>query len=122
MTVRDKLLAICEPVPERQFAQKLLNVDKELYHVRATLAHADIDAIVCGLTDAYAFMHMNNPPRNQHQHGHAGRGRLQRRFRADPVHPRVLELQLWLQRMARGENECATTTTRQDISEKTAPS
>ena len=82
MTVRNKLLAINEPVPDRQFTHKLLNVDKQLYHVRATLAHAYIDAIVSGLTDAYAFMHMNDPPRHQHQHqqGHAGRGRFQRRF------------------------------------------
>ena len=41
MTVRNKLLAINEPVPDRQFTHKLLNVDKELYHVRATLAHAN---------------------------------------------------------------------------------
>ena len=52
MTVRNKLLATNESVPDRQFADKLLNVDrllnvdKELYHVRATLAHATIDAIV----------------------------------------------------------------------------
>ena len=78
MTVRNKLLAINEPVPDRQCTHKLVNVDKELYHVRATLAHANIDTIVCGLTGAYAFMHMNEPPRNQHQHGHAGRGRFQR--------------------------------------------
>ena len=35
MTVRKKRLAIREPVPDRQFTHKLLNVDKELYHVRA---------------------------------------------------------------------------------------
>ena len=52
MTVRNKLLAINEPVPGRQFTHKLLNAEKELYHVRATLAHANIDAIVSGLTDA----------------------------------------------------------------------
>ena len=80
MTVRNKLLAIHEPVPDRLFTHKPVNVDKELYHVRATLAHSNIDAIVSGLTDAYAFMHMNDPPRNQHQHGHAGRGHFQRRF------------------------------------------
>ena len=49
MTVRNKLLAINEPVPDRQFTHKLLNVDKELYHVRPTLAHANIDPIVSGL-------------------------------------------------------------------------
>ena len=68
--VRNKLLAVNEPVPDRLFTHKLLNVDKEVYHVRATLAYA---AIVCGLPDAYEFMHMNDPPRNQHQHGHACR-------------------------------------------------
>ena len=82
MTVRIKLLAINAPVPDRQFTHKLSNVDKELYHVRATLANANIDATISELTDAYAFMHMNNLPRHQHQHqqGHGGRGRLQRRF------------------------------------------
>ena len=30
--------------------------------------------------DAYAFMHMNDPPRQQHQQGQGGRGRFQRRF------------------------------------------
>ena len=82
VTVRNKLLAIKEPVPDRQFTHKLLNVDKELYHVRVTLAHANIDAITSGLTNAYAFLHMNDPPRHQHQHqqGHVGRGRFQRRF------------------------------------------
>ena len=75
MTLRNKLLAVNEPVPDRQFTHKLLNVDKEQ-------AHANIDAIISGLTDAYAFMHMNDPPRHQHQHqqGHAGRGRFKRRF------------------------------------------
>ena len=72
MTVRNKLQAIHEPVLDTQFPHKVVTVDKELYHVRATLAHADIDTIVSGLKDAYTFMHMNNPPRNQHQHGHAG--------------------------------------------------
>ena len=78
MTVRDKLLAINinVPVPDRYFTHKLLNVDKELYHVRVTLAHANIDAIVSGLTDAYVFMHMNDPPRHQHQQGQAGQGRF----------------------------------------------
>ena len=76
MTVRNKLLAINEPVPDRQFIHKLLNVDKELFHVRATLAHANTDAIVSGLTVAYAFMHMNDPPRQQHQQGQGGRGRF----------------------------------------------
>ena len=80
MTLRNKLLAINEPVPDRQFPHKLLNVDREMYHVRATLAHTNIDAIVSGLTGAYAFMHINNPPRHQHQQGQAGRGRFQRRF------------------------------------------
>ena len=82
MTVCNRLLAINEPVPDRQFTHKLLNVDKELYHVQATLAHANIDAIISGLTDAYAFMHMNDPPQHHHQHqqGHGGRGRFQRRF------------------------------------------
>ena len=80
MTVRNKLLAINERVPDRQFIHKLLNVDKELFHVRATLAHANIDAIVSGPTDAYAFMHINDPPRQQHQESQRGRGRFQRRF------------------------------------------
>ena len=48
--------------------------------MRETLVHANIDAIVSGLTDAYAFMHMNGPPRHQHQQGQAGRGRFRRRF------------------------------------------
>ena len=56
MTVCNKPLAINEPVPDRQFTHKLLNLYKELYHVRALLAHANIDAIISGLTDAYAFM------------------------------------------------------------------
>ena len=80
MTVRNKLLTVNEPVQDRRFTHKLLNVDKELYHVRATLAHANIDAIISGLTDAYAFMHMHDPPRHHHKHGHAGRGCFQCRF------------------------------------------
>ena len=82
MTVLNKRLAINEPVPDRQFTHKQLNVDKELYHVRATLGHAKRDTIISALTDAYAFMHINDPPQHQHRHqqGHGGRGRFQRRF------------------------------------------
>ena len=74
VTVRNKLLAIGVPVQNRQFTHKMLNVDKALYHVRATLAHATIDVIVGVLINAYAFMHMDGPPRHPHRHGHAGQG------------------------------------------------
>ena len=57
MAVRNRLLAINEPVPDRQYRR----------HSEWT-------------EDAYAFMHMNNPPRHQHQQGQAGRGRFQRRI------------------------------------------
>ena len=43
-------------------------------------------------------------------------------FLADLVHPRVQELQLWLQQMARGKSERARTAMRQDTSEQTAQS
>ena len=55
--------------------------------MRATLAHANIDAIVSGLIDTYAFMHMNDPPRHQLQQGQTGRGRFQRRFPHGSVEP-----------------------------------
>ena len=47
----------------------MLNVNKELYHVRTTLAYATTDGIVSGLADAYAFMHEDDPPRRLHHHG-----------------------------------------------------
>ena len=42
--------------------------------MRSTLAHANIDANISGLTDTYAFMHKNDPSRHMHQHqqGHTG--------------------------------------------------
>ena len=55
--------------------------------MRATLAHANIDAIVNGLTNTYAFMHMNDPSRHQQQQGQAGRCCFQRRSSCGPGAP-----------------------------------
>ena len=121
MMVRKKLLAINEPVPGRQFTHKLLNVDKELYHVRATLAHANIDAIVSGLTDTCAFMHMNDTPQHQHQRCQAGRGRFQRRFPRGSGAPQGTGV-VAMAAANSVENECATTAASQDTSVRIATS
>ena len=39
------------------------------------MAHANIDAIVSGLADAYAFMHMDDPPQQHHHQGLTSRTR-----------------------------------------------
>ena len=80
MTVRNQLTALGETVPEKQFVDKLLNIDRELSYLRPMLVRAPIDEIVAGLTYGYSFHQQDR--QHQHQHGNAGRGRFQRR------HPR----------------------------------
>ena len=80
MTVRNYLIAVGETVPEKQFVDKLLNIDRELSYLRPMLVCAPIDNIVAGLTDGYSYHYHDR--QHQHQHGNAGRGRFQCR------HPR----------------------------------
>ena len=84
MTVRNYLIAVGETVPEKQFVDKLLNIDRELSYLRPMLVRAPIDDIVAGLTDGYSYHYQDrqHQHQHQHQHGNAGRGRFQRR------HPR----------------------------------
>ena len=77
-TVRNQLMAVGETVPENQFVDKLLNIDRELSYLRPMLVRAPIDDIVAGLTDGYSYHYHDR----QHQHRNAGRARVQRR------HPR----------------------------------
>ena len=73
-------MAVGETVPEKQFIDKLLNIDRELSYLRPMLVRAPIDDIVAGLTDGYSYHYQDR--QHQHQHGNATRGRFQRR------HPR----------------------------------
>ena len=78
MTVRNQLTALGETVPEKQFLDKLLNIDRELSYLRPMLVRAPIDDIVAGLTDGYSYHHQDRQHQHQHQHGNAGRGRFKR--------------------------------------------
>ena len=80
MTVRNLLEAIGEIVPDIQFVDKLLNVDRELSYLRPMLVRAPIAEIVAGLTDGYSYH--DKARQHQNHSGNAGRGRFQRR------HPR----------------------------------
>ena len=80
MTVRNLLEAIGEIVPDKQFVDKLLNVDRELSYLRLMLVRAPIAEIVAGLTDGYSYHYQDR--QHQNHSGNAGRGRFQRR------HPR----------------------------------
>ena len=80
MTVRNQLMAVGETVPEEQFIDKVLNIDRELSHLGPMLVRAPIDDIVAGLTDGYSYHYQDR--QHHHQHGNAGRGSFQRR------HPR----------------------------------
>ena len=80
MTVRNLLEAIGEVVPDKQFVDKLLNVDRELSYLRPMLVRAPIAEIVAGLTDGYSYHYQDR--QHQNHSGNAGRGRFQRR------HPR----------------------------------
>ena len=73
MMVRNQLIALGETVPDKQFVDKVLYVDWELFYLRPMLACAPIDEIVAGLTDGYS----NHYQDRQHQHSSAGRGRFQ---------------------------------------------
>ena len=80
MTVRNQLVALGETVPDKQFVDKLLNVDRELSYLRPMLVRAPIAEIVAGLTDGYSYHYQDR--QHQNHSGNAGRGRFQRR------HPR----------------------------------
>ena len=82
MTVRVLLEAIGETVLDKQFVDKLLNVDQELSYLRPMLVRAPIAEIVAGLTDGYSYHYRHR--QHQNHSGNAGRGRFQRRHR----HPR----------------------------------
>ena len=78
MTVRNLLEAIGEIVPDKQFVNKLLNVDRELSYLRPMLVRAPIAEIVAGLTDGYSYHYQDR--QHQNHSGNAGRGRFQRRY------------------------------------------
>ena len=80
MTVRNLLEAIGETVPDKQFVDKLLNVDRELSYLHPMLVRAPIAENVAGLTDGYNYHHQDR--QHQNHSGNAGRGRFQHR------HPR----------------------------------
>ena len=94
MTVRNQLIAVGETVPEKQFVDKLLNIDWELSYLRPMLVRAPIDDIVAGLMDGYSY-HCRGR-QHQHQHSNAGRGRFQRRHLRGKVPPLPQHtLRLW---------------------------
>ena len=51
--------ALGETVPDKQFIDKLLNIDRELSCQRPMLARAPIDEIVAGLTDGYSYRYQD---------------------------------------------------------------
>ena len=55
ISVIHQLTALGETVPEKQFVDKLLNIDRELSDLRPMLVRAPIDDIVAGLTDGYSY-------------------------------------------------------------------
>ena len=63
MTPKDQLIVLGETVPDKQFVDKLLNIDQEVSYLRPMLARAPIDEIVAGLTDDYSYHYLNR----QHQ-------------------------------------------------------
>ena len=77
MTVKNQLESLGEVVPEKQFIDKLLSVDRELSYLRPMLVRAPIDEIVAGLTDGYSYHYQDR--QHQNHSGNAGRGRFQRR-------------------------------------------
>ena len=77
MTVKHQLEALGETAPEKQFVNKLLNIDRELYYLRPMLVRTPVDDVVAGQTDGYSYHYHDR--QHQHRHGNAGRGRFQRR-------------------------------------------
>ena len=75
MTVRIQLISLDEMVPDKQFVDKLLNVDRELSYLRPMLVLAPVDEIVAGLTYGYSYHYQDH--QHQHHPGNAGRGRFQ---------------------------------------------
>lgn len=75
-------MALGEVVPDKQFVDKLPNVDRRLSYLRPALSLApiNIEEIIAVLTDGYSYHYQDR--QHQHQHGNADRGRFQRR------HPR----------------------------------
>ena len=67
-------------MPDKQFVDKLLDIDRELSYLRPMLVRTPIDEIVAELSDGYSYHYQDR--QHQNQHGNAGRGRFQRR------HPR----------------------------------
>ena len=77
MTVRNLLEAKGEVVPDKQFVDKLLSVDRELSYLSPMLVRAPIAEIVAGLTDGYSYHYQDR--QHQNHSGNARRGRFQRR-------------------------------------------
>ena len=75
VTVKNQFTALGETVPEDQFIDKLLNMDRDLSYLCQTLAHACAEYIITRITDGYSF---HDPPdrQQQQQQGDGGRGRL----------------------------------------------
>ena len=55
MTVKNQLESLGETVPQKQFVDKLLNIDRELSYLRPMLVRAPVDDIVAGLTNGYSY-------------------------------------------------------------------
>ena len=63
MTPKDQLIVLGETVPDKQFVDKVLNINQEVSYLRPMLARAPIDEIVAGLTVGYSYHYLNR----QHQ-------------------------------------------------------
>ena len=121
MPVKHQQTALGDTVPEKQFVDKLLNIDRELSYQRPMLVRNPIDDIVAGLTDGYSYHYQDR--KHQHGHSNAGRGRFQLR---NPRGQRAPRLQRTHRRWPRGQlgqgerNAGATTAIKQDICGRTA--
>ena len=54
-TVKNQLTQLGEIVPEKQFIDKVLNIDSNLSYLRPTLARTSIEDVIRGLTDGHSF-------------------------------------------------------------------
>ena len=84
MTIRNLLEAIGGIVPDKQFFDKLLNVNWELSYLRPMLVRAPIAEIVDGLTDGYSYHYQDR--QHQNHSGNAGRAASSADTREGKVH------------------------------------
>ena len=74
MTIRNHLVALGETVPDTQFVDNHVNVDREVSYLRPMLVRAPMHDIVAGLTDGHSYHYQDC--QQQNQPGNAGRGRF----------------------------------------------